>query len=96
MSDVYKVKMSNYPDTNFETIMDNLTPTVLAVLLSESVSINTCKVCSQKIIRDCDHRCMWHMREWLLNTPTDDSVANIIHLIRAYADNSDSIMEVSK
>lgn len=93
LKEFYKAEIYNYPKTNFEMIMQCLTPDVLAVLLSESVSYSSCAMCTKKHMTECDRQCTKHVKEWLSKEPNTKSTIDILRLVKEYANNSDSIMK---
>lgn len=93
MNDIYKARINNYPNTNFECIMQELTPTMLAVLLSESVFVNSCNMCTKKDIRVCDKNCSRHIYDWLTSESDQHKLERMLKLLDSYANNSDSIMK---
>lgn len=82
--------------TNYEKIMDKMTPEVLAVLISQDVLFNSCLLCEKGPISYkgvCDHKCYTHIKAWLYRNHSDSSaMKDLLEVIDHYS-RSDSAKE---
>lgn len=62
--------------SNYERLMDEMTPRMMTYLLSSGIFINACSACSLNA-SSCDHKCDDHILEWL-EGPQDDRGTNLI------------------
>lgn len=76
--------------SNYERLCEELlSPEVVAVLLSQSVYINCCLVCSERFVpyeNMCDHECDKHILKWLKSESGDKNpYDNIVKILKTYA-----------